>query len=112
MDTHNVDHVVMRDAEEVLQYSLLGTSTNNIDMEYSYRQRLFFLKLPLKCDSPQLNKHRVHVHSSVNATMSPIYHLWYISLWMERRGLSLKGIGFSMTLIIRVIIFEALVKEN
>ena len=27
MDIHNVDHVVMRDAEEVLQYSFLGTST-------------------------------------------------------------------------------------
>ena len=39
-------------------------------------------------------------------------NLWYISLWMERRELSLGEIGFSMTLIIRVIIFEALVKEK
>ena len=29
-------------------------------------------------------------------------NLWYISLWMERRKLSLGEIGFSMTLIIRV----------
>ena len=30
MDTHDVDHVVVTDAEEVLLNSLLGTSTNNI----------------------------------------------------------------------------------
>ena len=30
MDTHDVDHVVVTDAEEVLLNSVLGTSTNNI----------------------------------------------------------------------------------
>ena len=28
-----MDHVIVRDAEEVLQYSLLGTSTNNIESQ-------------------------------------------------------------------------------
>ena len=32
MDTHDVDHVVVTDAEEVLLNSLLGTSTNNIGL--------------------------------------------------------------------------------
>ena len=37
-DTHNVDHEVMRDAKELLLYSLLGTSTNNIESQIDSMQ--------------------------------------------------------------------------